>query len=533
MLLFASRPALGVGEVFAMDSVSKVRRLVAGSLLVLLVLSGAAAPAQADAEADEARTKGLIRQLKNNRTRPMAIRELAKLGKPAVDGLIDALGSVSSGIYPALVQSALVGMGPGMVEHVTPMLKHRNTTVRKVGLRTLGEFGPMAAPAVARIMKILEAPDPTAQMGLRRYAAEALGKIGPASAPAARLLAEALTEQEDVHGLLREAALMALGRIGSPANDAALDVAKILGNENYTSAHRQLAARVLGAMGGPADVVVPVLRDALRDNPDTPIAQQAVAALGKVGPGAKEAVGDIVAALDTKAVGYRGLQALASIGPGAAEAVPELTKRLASSDGRQPRYAAEALGRIGPPAKTAVGDLVKTFRALKDDDPCRVAVAVALARIKGYPSRAVPYCVTCLESDSAEIRAAAFDALGSLGEKARGALPALVLLVGGKDREPGGKASQAIVTLGRMGTVAKPAVSYLIKVITAREESRRAPKTPLRLAAIEAIAKIDPKDPVVLQALKTAAAEDPNPEASKLAMKTAALIALQNAGGSK
>ena len=513
-----------------MDSGSTFRRTGACLLVVLVVLT-AAAPAGADAEADEARVKGLIAQLKNNRTRPGAIRQLAKLGKPAVDGLIDALGSVSSGVYPALAQSALASMGPDMVEHVTAMLKHRNTTVRKVGLRTLGEFGPMAAPGVARIMKILEAPDPTAQMGLRRYAAEALGNIGPAAAPAARLLAEALTEPEDIHGLLRESALVALGKIGAPANAAALDVAKLLANENYTSTHRQLAARVLGAMGGPAEVIVPVLREALRSNPETPIATCAVAALGKVGPGATEAVGDIVAALDTKAVGYRGLQALASIGPGAAEAIPELTKRLGSSDGRQPRYAAEALGRIGPPAKTALGDLIKTFRALKDDDPCRVAVAVALARIKGYPSRAVPFCVTCLKSDSAELRAAAFHAIGTLGEKARGALPALVLLVEGKDREPGGRASQAMVALGRMGKVAKPAVSYLIQVIVAREESRRSPKTPLRLAAIEAIAKIDPTDPVVLQALKTAAAEDPNPEASKLAMRTAALIALQSAGG--
>ncbi len=516
-----------------MDNGSRTWRLGAWLIVAGVVLLGLTTPARADAEADEARVKGLIRQLKNNRTRPGAIRELAKLGKPAVDGLIDALGSVSSGIYPALAQSALAAMGPDMVEHVTAMLKHRNTTVRKVGLRTLGEFGPMAAPAVARIMKVLEAPDPTAQMGLRRYAAEALGNIGPAAAPSARLLAEALTEPEDVHGLLRTAALVALGKIGAPGRDAALDVAKILANENYTSTHRQLAARVLGAMGGPAEVVVPVLRDALRDNPDTPIATCAVAALGKVGPGAADAVDDIVAALDTKAVGYRGLQALASIGPGAAGAIPELTKRLLSSDGRQPRYAAEALGRIGPPAKTAVLDLVKTFRALKDDDPCRVAVAVALARIKGYPSRAVPFCVTCLKSDNADLRGAAFEALGSLGEKARGALPALVLHVEGKDREPGGRASQAIVALGQMGEVSKPAISYLTKVIRDREESRRHPKTPLRLAAIEAIAKIDPTDPVVLDVLKTTAAEDPNPAASKLAMKTIALIARKNTGGDK
>jgi len=226
-----------------MDNGSRTWRLGAWLIVAGVVLLGLTTPARADAEADEARVKGLIRQLKNNRTRPGAIRELAKLGKPAVDGLIDALGSVSSGIYPALAQSALAAMGPDMVEHVTAMLKHRNTTVRKVGLRTLGEFGPMAAPAVARIMKVLEAPDPTAQMGLRRYAAEALGNIGPAAAPSARLLAEALTEPEDVHGLLRTAALVALGKIGAPGRDAALDVAKILANENYTSTHRQLAAR--------------------------------------------------------------------------------------------------------------------------------------------------------------------------------------------------------------------------------------------------------------------------------------------------
>jgi len=415
-------------------------------------------------------------------------------------------------------------MGPGAIEHITGMLKYRNATVRKVGLQVLGEFGPLAGSAVPGIMKVLAAPDPTAMMGLRTLAAETLGKIGPPAAPAAAMLVEAMSDKGDVHGFLRKAAVVALGRLGPGAADASAGLAKIILDKGQPPNGRIAATRALARIGAPADLVVATMRQAMQDAPNTMIAREAIGGLARLGPKAKEAIPDIIIALDTKAVGYRGLQALARMGPDAIGALDELTRRLAHDDVRHRMYSAEALGLIGPKAKTALKPLVAAFKPLKASDPSRVVIVVAIARIEGYPSRAVGFLQTCIKGPTPEVAAAAFKALGDLGEQSRGALPTLVMMAEGADTEPGGKTWQAIEALGNMGPVSKPAVAYLIKIIKARKESRRNPTKPIRLAAIAALAKIAPKDYEVRAALQTAAETDPNPAAKKLAMKTLATL---------
>ena len=507
-----------------MDTRPGFGRLGVVSAVAWAVLFCAAVPAYGDADADAAKVKILLKQLKNSRTKDAAVAQLAKMGTPAVEGIVAALLDKSTGLYAAQAESLLVAMGPDVVKDVTALLKRREASIRKLALKTLAQFGPAATPALSEIIKILDAPDPTAQMGLRRYAATALGNIGPPAAPGVQALAQSLEDREDFHGFLRMACVVALGRIGPPAKDASVDLAKVLANDRYKSEARQAAARSLGLIGQPAETVVPALRLAMQENPNTLIAREAVVALGDAAPAAKDAVPDILASLDTKAVGYRGLQALAAIGPGAKEAVGELTKRLADKNVPSRKYAAEALGRIGPAAKDSIPALVKAFRPLEDTDPFRVAIVVAIARLEGYPSRAVPFLKKCINSSTSDVSSAAFRALGQLGEKSRGAVPALVVMTRQSDRRPGGKPWQAIEALGNMGAVAKPALSYLIKIVEAREKPRRPTDKPIRLVAIEAIAKIAPKDRTVLAALKTAAQSDPNPDAQRLAIQTLAIL---------
>lgn len=512
-----------------MNTPSRHKHVGVLSLALFAVLSGTAA----GAEADPATIKRLVRQLKSSRTRPAAVRELAKMGKPAVDGIADALADKTSGVYTTQAKSALVAMGPGAIEHITGMLKYRNATVRKVGLQVLGEFGPLAGQAVPSIMKVLEAPDPTAMMGLRTVAAQTLGKIGPPAAPAAALLVQAMTDRADVHGFLREAAIAALGQLGPGAAEASADLAKIVLDKSQTPKARIAATQALGRVGAPADLVVTTLRQAMQDAPNTMIAREAVEGLARLGPKAKNAIPDIITALDTKAVGYRGLQALARMGGDAVGALDELTRRLASEDVRHRMYSAEALGLIGPKAKTALKPLVAAFKPLKASDPSRVAIVVAIARIEGYPSRAVGFLQTCIKSPTPEVASAAFQALGELGEQSRGALPALVMMAEGTDTEPGGKAWQAIEALGNMGLVSQQVAPYLIKIVKARKESKRHPTKPIRLAAIAALAKIAPKDYEVRELLQAAADSDPNPTVRKLAMKTLATLTRKDKSTSK
>ena len=508
-----------------MDMKPRFGRLGVLSAVVLAGVLGGAGPAYGDADADAARVRALIKQLKNSRTKAAAITELAKMGTPAVDGIVAALLDKSTALYAAQAQSILVAMGPGAVKDVTAMLRSRHVSIRKVALKTLAEFGPVAESAVDDIIKILDSPDPSAGTILRRYAATALGNIGPASARGVPALAQSLEVNEDLSGFLRHAAIVALGKIGPAASEASTDIAKVLANDRYRSDRRQAAAHTLGLIGQPAEVIVPALRLALQENPDTLIAREAVVALGKLGPKAKDAVDDILKSLDSKAVGYRGLQTLAAIGPDAKGAIAELTRRLADKTVQNRRYAADALGRIGPAAKGSIPALVKAFPPLADSDPFRVAIVVAIAKLEGYPSRAVPFLKKCIVSSSPAVSSAAFTALGQLGDKSRGAVSTLVIITEKPDRRPGGKPWQAIEALGNMGKVAEPAVSYLVKIIEARAETRGSPDKPIRMAAIEAVAKIAPTDRTVLAALKRAAESDPNLHARRLAMKTLAMLA--------
>jgi len=499
--------------------------------LFAIVLSGAATARAADA--DPARIRILVRQLRSSRTRAAALRELTKMGKPAVEAIADALADKSSGLYTSQAKSAWVAMGPGAIEHVAGILAYRDATVRKVALQALGEFGPLAAPAVPRIIKILEAPDPTAMMSLRTTAAQTLGKIGPAAASAAPLLVAAMSDKGDIHGFLGQAAVEALGQLGPAAAGASADLAKIIIDKSNPPKTRTAATRALGMIGEPADLVVTALRQAMQDAPNTLIAREAIDGLARLGPKAKDAIPDIIVALDTKAVGYRGLQALGRMGPEAVPALAELTKRLTHADVRHRTYAAEALGLIGPKVKATIPSLVAAFKPLKADDPSRVAIVVAIARIEGYPSRAVPFLQKSIKSPTPAVASAAFTALGELGEKSRGALGDLVILAEGTDTEPGGKAWLAIEALGNMGTVSQAAMPYLVKIIKARKESRRNPTQPLRLAAVAAVAKIAPKDSEVHELLQTTATTDPNPAVSKLAMKALAQLTQKNKGATE
>jgi hypothetical protein len=141
------------------------------------------------------------------------------------------------------------------------------------------------------------------------------------------------------------------------------------------------------------DKVEGLLKDLKSANPSTRVT--AAMTLGKMGPGAKEAVPGLAEAVGDRDlnVRYYAAEALEAVGPGAKAAVPALIKALDTFPGGSPplagpqRYyadtrsvAAEALGAIGPGAREAVPALKK---ALNDPDPSvRTAAAEALKRIK-------------------------------------------------------------------------------------------------------------------------------------------------------
>jgi HEAT repeat protein len=155
--------------------------------------------------------------------------------------------------------------------------------------------------------------------------------------------------------------------------------------------------RAVAAIGPQA---TPRLSEALTDE-RVIVRKGAALALILLGPDAKQAVPDLIVALEDEALEFLAAQALAAIGPAAKDAAPALVKRLPY--GRWPllraihvyRYdcwPATALGRIGPGAIPAVLDAVKTdnlnqmagcFVALKVMGPAARETAPAIIEAMG------------------------------------------------------------------------------------------------------------------------------------------------------
>jgi HEAT repeat protein len=264
------------------------------------------------------------------------------------------------------------------------------TANRVAALHALGRLGEKAL--AARTWLIAAAFDDDAKV--RIAATQALGQIGPDAAPAlARLL---------VHSdkYVRRNATWGLGKLGVRAKPVLRDLCRALKDADPRTAAG--AAQALGAMGVDGADAVPDLAEAMRGT-NVVLCRLAAKALSEIGPPAKS---ELIAHLSHHDPFIRGEAAVALgwMGPAAADAVPQLTVVLttlpkanapppvpppkgdgtgdpASPDDNARTFAAQALGRIGPAAADALAALAL---ALHDPHPSVGAAAkLAIKQIRG------------------------------------------------------------------------------------------------------------------------------------------------------
>lgn len=130
----------------------------------------------------------------------------------------------------------------------------------------------------------------SADVVLQGQAAEALAKLGEAAKPAAVPLAKQAGNDDET---VREWVVSALESLGAPRLEDLDELKALAASKSDETAY--WAITLLGRLEQAAVPAVPELIRALNENPHPHNRQRAAWALGKIGPGAVAAIGDLKA----------------------------------------------------------------------------------------------------------------------------------------------------------------------------------------------------------------------------------------------
>jgi HEAT repeat protein len=275
---------------------------------------------------------------------------------------------------------------------------------------------------------------------------------------------------------------------------------------------RGQATKCVSWLGPAAKDAVPELIGALNDQ-DAAVRFDAAIALGKIDPTAKDTVPVLVDALKDRDTSVRraAAEALDGIGPAAKDAVPALIDALKDQNASERFMAASVLVAIGPAAKDAVPALIDALRDERDReayetprgwyaDIAQSRAANALGEIGAPAKDAVPALHDALKDQHASVRCAAVRALSRISPPDDAAVSALIRALEDQDEDVQRAATESI---GRTGAGARDAVPPLeIAVRALRGTSNDQKKSEsVRLAAAMSLIRIGNSDREAIRAL--------------------------------
>jgi HEAT repeat protein len=292
--------------------------------------------------------------------------------------------------------------------------------VRLAAAYALGEMGPDAKPAVARLIRALKEAEPA----LREFSAAALGRIGPDAKAAVPALIAAMEEEDGqpVPGLegpslpavtksqrervARQAAEAltkivpkAVSRLAQPNPQSAVFENVVV----FKNANQQVRANGF------------VFRNLNQNQQIIWSFDTNASKRGKAKPDRPRSVSELIASLKhpSAAVRRTAATALAEAGAGARPALNPLLQALGDPDAKFAALAADALGKIGEPA------IPRLIAALKDEQSqVRANAAHALSVMQAKAKPATQALIRALADESKPVRDNAARALRRIGDAA-------------------------------------------------------------------------------------------------------------------
>ncbi len=215
------------------------------------------------------------------RNSPLAMQALVFIGPISVPDLARTLegGKYSARNWACMTLAEFKGESKSAVKQLVGALYDQTT--RTAALDALGSIGE---PAVTDLKAVLT--DSNAGSAVRYAAMKSLGQLGPAAAPAVGPLVDLLSDRDSI---IRREAVNCLGSIGE-ASVKPLMAAML--NLNNADTYRDTASNALSKVGVPA---IPPLKEALKHQ-DREVRFRAAVALGDIGKPARDALPAIEAA---------------------------------------------------------------------------------------------------------------------------------------------------------------------------------------------------------------------------------------------
>lgn len=326
----------------------------------------------------------------------------------------------------------LISCGKEAVPAITNLLRLRNSTYIYMALSLLKEIGTEAEEAVPALIELI---NKYPNGNIKCLLVETLAALGPAAKDAGPVLISLLNNGETCGN----AVISALGNIGPVAKDAIPELIKYAKNDNYA------AVKTLVKIG--AEGVVALVNSVITDKRlDKSIRFTAI-----------------------NSIDYRSLLKSAS----KRELETIIASIIAGINDDSIRFSMVALlGNIGKHSEHAASALAKIL----ETDPSvtnQLKVAEALKEI-GKGAMSVPALIRILEGQQIEPAAMAAEILGSIGQDAFPAIPALIKALkpektrkknddywyGGREWSVEESAATALSEIGA------PAVPYMIHVLS-------------------------------------------------------------------